>query len=134
MAFQCEKKNVAAQKGVEKHCSRLSQVLEAVYKISVLLPFVQIFFPTDFNVYVITLKPHTITTCVFTVELTSDQLHTQRARPAADHRDDADELGDDGRVKQVGLCAVVICVSMENLQHTDVGPSSGSGDRVKSAA
>lgn len=54
------KKNVVAQKGVEKHCSRLSQVVEAVYKISVLLPFVQIFFATDFNVYVITLKPHTI--------------------------------------------------------------------------
>lgn len=74
-----------------------------------------------------------LTAGVFTVELTSDQLHTQRARPAANHRDDADELCDDGGVKQVGLCAVVICVAKENLQHMDVGPNSGSGKRVKSA-
>lgn len=57
---------------------------------------------------------------LFTVEFTSDQLHTQRACPATNHRDDADVLGHNGRVKKVGLCAVVIRVSGENLQRMDM--------------
>lgn len=59
--------------------------------------------------------------CVFTIESTAHQLHAQSAGLAANHRDDADVLGHDRRVKKVGLCAVVICVSHENLQHTDTG-------------
>lgn len=58
---------------------------------------------------------------VFTIESTAHQLHAQRAGLAANHRDDADVLGHDRRIKEVGLCAVVICVSNENLQHTDTG-------------
>lgn len=46
--------------------------------------------------------------CLFTIELTAHQLHAQRARLAANHRHDADVLGHDRRVKEVGLCAVVI--------------------------
>lgn len=59
--------------------------------------------------------------CVFTIEFTAHQLHAQRAGPAADHRDDADVLGHDRRVKKVGLCAVVICVAHENLRRTETG-------------
>jgi len=55
---------------------------------------------------------------VFTIEFTAHQLHAQRAGPAAHHRDDADVLGYDRRVKEVGLCAVVICVANEYLWHT----------------
>lgn len=57
------------------------------------------------------------TFCAFTIEFTAHQLHTQRACPATNHGDDADVLGHDGRVKQVGLCAVVIRVPHKNLQH-----------------
>lgn len=54
--------------------------------------------------------------CEFTVELTAHQLHAHGARLATHHRDDADVLGDDWRVKQVGLCAVVVHVSDKYLQ------------------
>ena len=58
---------------------------------------------------------------VFTIELTADQLHAQRARPAANHRDDADVLGHDGRAEEVCLGAVVVYVAHKNLQDTDTG-------------
>lgn len=61
------------------------------------------------------------TFCAFTVEFTAHQLHTQRACPAADHGDDADVLGHDGRVKKVGLRAVVVRVPHKNLQHANTG-------------
>lgn len=57
--------------------------------------------------------------CELTVELAAHQLHAQRAGFAADHRDDADVLADDGRVEQVGLGAVVVHVPDENLQNQD---------------
>ena len=53
--------------------------------------------------------------CEFTVELTAHQLHAHGAGLATDHRDDADELGDDGGVEQVGLGAVVVHVSHKYL-------------------
>lgn len=53
---------------------------------------------------------------MFTIEFTAHQLHAQRAGPAAHHRDDADVLGYDRRVKEVGLCAVVICIANEYLR------------------
>lgn len=57
---------------------------------------------------------------MFTIEFTAHKLHAQRAGLAANHWDDADVLGYDRRVKKIGLCAVIICVAHENLQHTDV--------------
>lgn len=53
--------------------------------------------------------------CVHTIELTANQLHPQGAGLAAHHGDDADELGDDWWVKQVGLGAVVVHVPYEHL-------------------
>lgn len=61
------------------------------------------------------------TFCAFTIEFTAHQLHTQRACPATNHGDDADVLGHDGGVKEVGLCAVVIRVPHKNLQHANTG-------------
>jgi len=55
---------------------------------------------------------------VFTVELAAHQLQAQRAGPAADHWDDADVLGQDGGVEQVGLGAVVVGVADEDLRRT----------------
>ena len=52
----------------------------------------------------------------FTVELTAHQLHAQGAGLATHHGNDADVLGHDGRVKQVGLGAVVIDVPHEDLR------------------
>ena len=50
-----------------------------------------------------------------TIKLTAHQLHAKCAGFAAHHRDDPDVLGNDWRVKHVGLCAVVICVTQKNL-------------------
>lgn len=57
-----------------------------------------------------------LATGVFTIEFAAHQLQAQRAGPAANHRDDADVLGHDGRVKKVGLGAVVVRVANENLR------------------
>lgn len=54
---------------------------------------------------------------LFTIQLTAHQLHAQRARSAANHRDDANVLGHNGRLKEVGLGAVVICVPNKDLGH-----------------
>ena len=53
--------------------------------------------------------------CVHTIELTAYQLHTQGARLATHHRDDADKLGDYWRVEQISLGAVVVHVPYEHL-------------------
>jgi hypothetical protein len=53
---------------------------------------------------------------VFTIELTAHQFHAQGAGLATDHGDDAEVLADDGRVKQVGLGAVVVHVPHKHLE------------------
>lgn len=58
--------------------------------------------------------------CEFTVELTAHQLHAQGAGLATHHRDDADVLGDDRGVKQVGLGAIVVHVSNKYLQRKEL--------------
>lgn len=57
--------------------------------------------------------------CEFTVELTAHQLHAQGAGFATHYWDNADVLGNDWRVKQVGLGAVVVHVSNEYLQRKE---------------
>lgn len=52
----------------------------------------------------------------FTVHLAADELEAQRAGAAAHHGVDADELGRDGRVQQVGLHGAIIHVPLENLE------------------
>lgn len=55
----------------------------------------------------------------FTVELTANHLHAQGAGFATHHRDNADVLGNDWGVKQVGLGAVVVHVSNKYLQRKE---------------
>lgn len=55
----------------------------------------------------------------FTVELTAHHLHAQGAGLATHHRDNADILGNDRGVKQVGLGAVVVHVSNKYLQRKE---------------
>jgi len=59
--------------------------------------------------------------CVCTVELTAHQLHAHGAGLAAHHGDDADVPGDDRRVEQVGLGAVVVKVTDKHLQRKGGG-------------
>lgn len=54
--------------------------------------------------------------CEFTVEFTAHQLHAQSASLATHHRDNADVLSNDWRVKQVGLGAVVVYISHKYLR------------------
>lgn len=54
--------------------------------------------------------------CEFTVELTANQLHAQSAGFATHYRDNAYVLGDDWRVKQVGLGAVIVHIPNKYLQ------------------
>lgn len=57
--------------------------------------------------------------CELTVELTAHQLHAQGAGLATHHRNNADVLGNDWGVKQVGLGAVVVHISNKYLQRKD---------------
>lgn len=54
--------------------------------------------------------------CEFTIEFTAHQLHTHSAGLATHYRDNADVLGNDWGVKQVGLGAVIVHVSNKYLQ------------------
>ena len=53
--------------------------------------------------------------CNFTIQLAAHQLHAHGAGLATHNRDNADKLGDDWRVKQVGLGAVIVHVSHKYL-------------------
>lgn len=60
-----------------------------------------------------------------TVQLAAHQLHAQRARLSTHHGDEAEVLRHDGRVKEVGLGAVVVRVSHKHLPQRDGQSADG---------
>lgn len=63
----------------------------------------------------------------FTVQLAAHQLHAQCARLPTDHWDDSDELGDEWRVKQVGLGSFVVDIPNKHLYREGRGVSKTPG-------
>lgn len=58
--------------------------------------------------------------CRFTVELTAHQLHSQGAGLTTHDRNNADILGNDWGVKQIGLGAIVVHITRKYLQKREV--------------
>lgn len=56
--------------------------------------------------------------CEFTVEFTAHQLHAQGASLTAHNRNNADVLGNDWGLKDVGLGTIIVHVPHKNLGKT----------------
>lgn len=63
----------------------------------------------------------------FTVQLTAHQLHAQCACLPTHHWDDSDELGDERRVKQVGLGSFIVDIPNKHLYREGRGVSKTPG-------
>lgn len=58
--------------------------------------------------------------CRLTVELTAHQLHSQGAGHTTHHRNNADILGNDWGVKEIGLGAIVVHITHKYLGRREV--------------